>query len=141
MIYALSQQWVMVCIDFSNAFVQAKLKEPIWIHIPPGFKSTSSEPTCLRLLKSLYGLTIAPRLWYEKLIEALLEDGFKKSNYDKCFFMKPDMLLFIWVDDCGIVAPTMTLVDAFIERLKTKGFELSKDSDFAEYLGIDFKRN
>ena len=141
MIYALSQQWVMVCIDFSNAFVQAKLKEPIWIHIPPGFKSTSSEPTCLRLLKSLYGLTIAPRLWYEKLIEALLEDGFKKSNYDECFFMKPDMLLFIWVDDCGIVAPTMTLVDAFIERLKTKGFELSKDSDFADYLGINFKRN
>lgn len=35
----------------------------------------------------------------------------------------------------------MVEIDAFIKRLQDKGFELSKDSNFAEYLGIDFKRN
>jgi hypothetical protein len=35
----------------------------------------------------------------------------------------------------------MTSIDGFIERLRSKGFELTKDSNFAEYLGIDFKHN
>ena len=29
----------------------------------------------------------------------------------------------------------------FIDRLRAKGFELTKDQDFAEYLGINFKRD
>lgn len=141
LVLALSKGWVLVCVDFCNAFVQAILKDPIWIHLPRGFRSTSKEKTCLRLNKSLYGIAAAPRLWFLKLKEALLEDGFIQSELDQCLFMKNDMIVFIWVDDCGICAKTMAEVDDFIARLRHKGFELTKDSNFAEYLGIDFKRD
>ena len=31
--------WELVCVDFAQAFVQADLEEPVWIHLPTGFKS------------------------------------------------------------------------------------------------------
>jgi hypothetical protein len=141
LLLSLVLEWKLICVDFSNAFVQAALKDPVWIHMPRGFKSDNSEPTCLKLLKSLYGLSVAPRLWFEKLCEALTNDGFKQSEHDKCLFLKQDMIIFLWVDDCGICCKEMAKIDAFVKRLKSKGFELTKDEDFSEYLGINFVRN
>jgi hypothetical protein len=69
--------WVTCSIDFSNAFVQAKLKTPVWIHLPRGFLSTRPGKTCLRLKRSQYGLSIAPRLWHEHLFTALSDMGLK----------------------------------------------------------------
>jgi hypothetical protein len=46
--------------QFLDAFVQAKLKEPIWIHLPRGFRTASPAKTCLRLIRSQYGISEAP---------------------------------------------------------------------------------
>ena len=51
------------------------------------------------------------------------------------------MIIFLYVHDCGIVSPDMSEIDAFIDRLKAKGFELTKECDFSAYLGIKFHRN
>jgi hypothetical protein len=62
LVLSIALGWQLVCVDFSNAFVQAILDEPIWIHLPCGFKSTMTGKTCLRLRKSLHGIAAAPRL-------------------------------------------------------------------------------
>ena len=51
------------------------------------------------------------------------------------------MIIFLYVDDCGIVSPDMSKIDAFIDRLKAKGFEVTKECDFSAYLEIKFQRN
>ena len=43
--------------------------------------------------------------------------------------------------ECGIASPDMSEIDAFINRLKSKGFELTKECDFSAYLGIKFQCN
>ena len=138
LVFALTQGWKLICVDFSNAFVQAHLKEPVWIHLPRGYRSSKPGSTCLQLNKSLYGLSIAPRLWYEHLRDALLKDGFKQCVYDQCLLLKPNMIIFLYVDDCGVVAPNQQDIDDFVERLNKAGFELTQDGDFGEYLGIKF---
>ena len=45
------------------------------------------------------------------------------------------------MDDCGIASLGMSEIDAFIDRLKAKGFELTKECEFSAYLGIKFHRN
>ncbi|KAL7570366.1 hypothetical protein ACA910_017205 [Epithemia clementina (nom. ined.)] len=35
----------------------------------------------------------------------------------------------------------MSAIDAFLARMRIKGFELTKDEGFSEYLGIQFKHN
>ena len=141
LIFAIIHGWSLICVDFANAFVQATLEEPIWIHLPRGYKSTMGSDTCLRLKKSLYGTANAPRLWYEHLVKFLLKDGFRQSKEDECLSLKRDMILFLYVDDCGVTAPNQGLIDEFVKRLRDAGFELTQEGDFSEYLGIKFERN
>ena len=45
------------------------------------------------------------------------------------------------MNDCGIASPDMSKIDAFLDQLKSKGFELTKECDFSAYLGMKFQRN
>ena len=133
-------QWELACIDFNNAFVQATLEELIWIHLPRGFRSKLGKHSCLRLKKSLYGLSSAPRLWYDHQVKALLEDGFQIGSHDNCLLFKHNIIIFLWVDDCGVCSPKLDLIDALILRLQKKGLSLKKEGNFTDYLGINFVR-
>ena len=126
---------------FNNAFVQADLKDPVWIDLLRGYRSKSTTPTCLRLKKSLYGLSVAPKLWYQNLQKGLIEDNFQQSAPDECLFFKSNMIKLLYEDDCGIANPDMAEIDAFIDRLKARDFELTKECYFSAYLGIKFHRN
>ena len=135
--------WVTISIDFANAFVQSYLPEPIWIHVPRGYKASKNygSRTILKLKKSLYGISLAPKLWYEMLRQALIDDGFVPSKIDPCLMMKPDMLIVFYVDDAGIAAPTMEAIDALVARLQKKGFKLTTEGSFSEFLGVKFNNN
>ena len=139
LVFTLNQSWHLICVDFNNAFVQVHHKDPVWIHLPRGHKSKTTTPTCLQLKKSLYGLSIAPKLWYQYLCKGLIEGNFQQSAHDECLFFKSNMIIFLYVDDYGIASPVMSEIDAFINRLKSKGFELTKECDFSAYLGIKFQ--
>ena len=64
----LNQGWVTKQVDFSNAFVQAKLKEDVYVSLPEGFEpEDGDEPAssyALKLNKSLYGLVQSPMYWF-----------------------------------------------------------------------------
>jgi hypothetical protein len=130
-------------IDFSNAFVQAVLEEPVWIRLPRGFHSsrTGTGNTCLRLCRSLYGLSIAPKLWYEHLFAFFISDGFKPCDEDKCLLIKADMLIICYVDDAGISCKNKKGVDALMERLQKANFKLTREGSFSEFLGIKFEKD
>jgi hypothetical protein len=55
LVLSLTLGWQTYSIDFNSAFVQANLTDPVWIHMPQGFKpdQPSDQRTCLRLNKSL----------------------------------------------------------------------------------------
>ena len=67
-------KWVTITIDFSNAFVQSDLpkENPVWMHIPRGFRSTLGSDYCLKLQKSLHGHKQAPQLWCKHVGKALI---------------------------------------------------------------------
>jgi hypothetical protein len=96
---------------------------------------------CLRLKKSLYGLTQAPRLWFKHLTAALETLGLKQSAYDQCLFYGKDLLVGFHVDDAILVAKTPQIIDKFIEDLQKMGFELTKEEDLCDYLGIKMFRD
>ena len=136
-------EWPTVSIDFTSAFVQASLKQPVWIHLPRGFRSEIGPKTCLRLKKSLYGLSVAPRLWFEHLFAALLHPdfGFTQSTIDPCFLASPNLMVVCFVDDLGVLGKTQGVIDDFVDMLRSRGFVLDIEGPFEEYLGIKFKRN
>ena len=141
LVLSLTLDWYTCSIDFTNAFVQAEFSEPVWIHLPRGFRSSRPGLTCLRLKRSLYGLSIAPRLWYEHLFAALRDEGFVPSSIDPCLLLRKDMIIICYVDDGGIASVCKSNVDNLLRKLQERGFELTRDGSFSEYLGVKVTKN
>ena len=57
----------------------------------------------------------------------------------KSIWYGKDLVLIIYVDDCGISAPTRERIDEFIQGLKDMKFDLTIEDSFEEFLGIKFK--
>ena len=83
LVLSLMLDWYTCSIDFSRAFVQAALEKSVWLHIPCGFQSERTGKTIIKLNKSIYGLSVAP-----KLCKAFKEDGFIVSKFDPCLLFK-----------------------------------------------------
>jgi hypothetical protein len=141
LILSMILKWETETIDFSSAFVQARLKVPVWIHLPRGFHTTEVGRTCLKLKKSLYGLAEAPRLWFLHLFDALVHKlGFTQSKLDPCLLLKPGMMMIVFVDDCGISYKNKSEFTKLLKDLRDLGFELTEEGSFTKFLGIKFHR-
>ena len=80
--------WSVKHVDIKGAFLHAYLRngEVIWIRLPtiPGNIFLSGR--IVRLLKSVYGLRKAPKLWYEYLYKELMKLEFRRSSSSECLF-------------------------------------------------------
>ena len=141
LVLSLTLEWETCTIDFSSAFVQAPITEPVWIHLPRGYRSEKGNSTCLQLLKSLYGLSVAPRLWYEHLSDALRDEGFKTCVNDPCLLYKDTILVVLYVDDLGIAYSSKTDLDKLFGNLEVRGLNFTKEGSFTDFLGIKFKKD
>jgi hypothetical protein len=74
---AVQRGWATHQVDFSSAFVQASLKEEVYMELPEMFRDEQNngnkDGVILKLNKSLYGLVQAPLSWYNHLQKGLTE--------------------------------------------------------------------
>jgi Reverse transcriptase (RNA-dependent DNA polymerase) len=130
-------------IDFSSAFVQAELKTPVWIHLPRGSYpdqfGDDNESKCLELKKSLYGLSVAPKLWYEHLRDRLLARGFKASKLDPCLFCRNQVAIAVYVDDLIMISKQKKVLDDIVAELRNE-FTITDEGTLSTYLGIVIER-
>jgi hypothetical protein len=105
-------------IDFVLAFPQADLDVDIWMELPMGIVVGSHESESrgyvLRLKKSLYGLKQASLNWFEKFKQGLMDRGFRPLEIDPCLYLKANMILLTYVDDCIIFSPSMESIDRLV---------------------------
>ena len=132
-----------VQVDYTNAFAQADIKEAVYITVPQGF--TTSNPDrdiVLRLLKSLYGLVQAPRVFYEHLGENLRKIGFTPCvDVDPCLWVhkQKQMVVIIWVDDCLFFHKDKAEIHKVVDQLG-KTMPLTKEENITAFLGIEIKQ-
>ena len=91
--------------------------------VPLGCKVPEGDYVCL-LLKNLYGLRQAAKMWFEHLRDSLIAErseggyGFKQNAIDPCIFYREGIILISWVDDCLIFSTKKTLADEVIADLQ-----------------------
>jgi hypothetical protein len=84
---AAHQDWEIEHIDVKSAYLNALLKEVIYMKPPQGILKPGQEGKVLRLLKGLYGLKQAGRGWYLEMAGVFVNKlGFKRSAIDHSVF-------------------------------------------------------
>ena len=79
---AAKRGWLIQQVDVRNAYLNGDLDCTLYMEQPKGFVSKqASQHVCL-LLKGIYGLKQAGKIWNEKLNHRLLELGFSRLQSD-----------------------------------------------------------
>ena len=98
-------------LDVKTAFLHGDLDEEIYMEQPEGFVLKGDEHKVCGLVKSLYGLKLVPKQWYEKFDDVIVSDGFRHNNADKWLYSKTCddyvILVCLYVDDMLILSNDM----------------------------------
>ena len=84
---AAHQDWEIKHIDVKSTYLNAPLKETIYMKPPRGVLKPGQEEKVLRLQKALYRLKQAGRGWYKEMAKVFMTKlGFKQSVIDHSVF-------------------------------------------------------
>lgn len=100
---AASKSWKLWQIDVKNAFLHRELDREIYMEQPRGFESKAHPDYVCKLRKALSGLKQAPKAWYGKIAEFLVQSGYLVAPADSSFFVKAQdgklAIVLVYVDD------------------------------------------
>ena len=131
-------------LDVKTAFLHGELDEEIYMDQPEGFIVPGKEDFVCRLKKSLYGLKQSPRQWYKRFDSFMLSNGFERSQYDSCVYIKfvdrSPIYLLLYVDDMLIAAKSKKEIITLKAQLSSE-FEMKDLGAAKKILGMEIKRD
>ncbi|XP_004309292.1 PREDICTED: uncharacterized protein LOC101304635, partial [Fragaria vesca subsp. vesca] len=108
-----SEKLDMQLMDVVTAYLYGDLDSEIYMKVPDGItlpKSSNSKPRsayAIRLQRSLYGLKQSGRMWYTRLSDYLIREGYKNDELCPCVFIKKTSsgfaIVAVYVDDMNII--------------------------------------
>jgi len=132
-------------MDVITAYLYGDLDSEIYMKIPDGIDvQNSSKPRSahvIKLRRSLYGLKQSDRMWYTRLKDYLIRNGYKNSDLCPCVFINKTSsgfaIVAVYVDDMNIIG-TLDEVNKTASYLKSE-FEM-KDLGRTQFcLGIEIE--
>jgi hypothetical protein len=125
--------------DVPNAFLNAHLDRTLYVRTPDGFQDKYGRT--LRLLRALYGLKEAPRLWAIHFQESLRKLSLHPVQGFPCLWTNDRVILFFYVDDI-IMLYHSDYQDEFekLEQQLVKLYNLRQIGDVKWFLGIRVER-
>ncbi|CAI7806789.1 unnamed protein product [Closterium sp. NIES-53] len=125
-------------IDVANAFLYAPVDTEIFVEQPHG-SNTYPNQVC-QLLKSLYGIKQAPRLWQHYLHARLIRIDFQQLPYDQGMYRLTKeaeyILLIVYVDDLLYIGSTDDITTWFEGELQ-RDLSLTVSSTVTQYMGLN----
>ena len=129
-------------IDFTLAYSQADIKTSVYLYPPQGIElAGGNHRMVLKLKKNLYGLKNAGRTWWEHLSSGLSSLGFVPSESDPCVWIKNDVIIVSYVDDCLVFSNDKRKIKETLDKLKNQGFVFTDEGSIEQYLGIQIENN
>jgi hypothetical protein len=102
-------------------------------------KASGRNKPVLKLMKNIYGVKQAGRLWNQMLDAKLREMKYKRSSVDMCLYYKlmntTIILVAIYVDDLLVTSNNVKLVEKFFQEMKA--FDVKDLGLATKFLGIN----
>lgn len=135
-------------VDISTAFLNGEMEEEVYMRIPEGVEVDAGTEEkgewVVRLLKAIYGLKQAGRMWSKKLHSVLSSLGYKRTECEHSFYIyekgKTKVFVPVYVDDLTIASNDKEAVIKLKEDLKAQ-FKLRDLGPTEFILGIKVERD
>ena len=136
-------------MDVKTAFLNSELEEVVYMEIPEGITVPTNknardypQPLACRLLKSIYGLKQSPQAWYGRIHSFFRFHKFERSPSDHSLFINYEyqIILFLYVDDLVIAAPTYQQIDWIRTKLQNE-FDMTDLGNLETFLGLEVSQN
>jgi len=144
---AVHEKLDMRLMDVVTAYLYGTLDNDVYMKIPEGFsmpeacKSSPREFYAIKLQRSLYGLKQSGRMWYNRLSECLIKEGYTNDPICPCVFIKKNgsgfVIIAVYVDDLNLIGTPEELQKA-VEYLK-KEFEIKDFGKTKFCLGLQIE--
>ena len=112
----------------------------MYVEQPLGFVLKGHERKVLHLVKALYGLRQAPRAWYSKLDESLINLFFQRSSSEHAVYLRGEccrrLVVEVYVDDLVITRGNQAGIDVFKAEMQAT-FKMSDLGLLHYYLGLE----
>ena len=86
--FAYHKDFILYQMDVKSTFLNGYIMEEVYVKQPSGFENEKFPNHVYKLSKALYGLKEAPRAWYDKLKNFLLDNDFSMEKADTTLFVK-----------------------------------------------------
>ena len=141
--YAAREDLEVDQMDFKTAFLQAPLKEDVYIKLPSEF--AGEKRVIYKLNRAIYGLKQAPRAWYDTLRSGLEDIQLIASDADAALFVlrgaTPDDNVLIWchVDDVLVIGRSGRV--AAVKQRISERFDVNDLGPAHYLLGMEITRD
>ena len=102
---AVQNKMIIRQADVKCAYLHGKMDQPVYLELPQGHSSHNDKNTTVwKTNRSIYGLSVAGKTWYEELSRTLKQMKYEATPTDNCVFTNcnassnPSIIL-VYVDD------------------------------------------
>jgi hypothetical protein len=124
-------------MDVKAAYLNADLKEDLYMEPPPSFEVP--EGHILKLKKGVYGIKQGGRIWYEDMQGTLSELGYMRMEADHAVFVHPSdsipNIITLYVDNIGLISESLECILQDKEALN-HFYQMTDLSEMGWILGI-----
>ncbi|KAD5962030.1 hypothetical protein E3N88_13503 [Mikania micrantha] len=132
-------------LDVKTAFLHGYLDEQIYMEQPKGFESPGNLNKVCLLKRSLYGIKQSPRQWYKRFDDYIVGQGFRRSEYDQCVYLKEYvtgsfLYLLLYMDDMLIVCKDKSEIED-TKSILMEEFEMKCLGEAKKIIGMEILRD
>ena len=145
--HAALEDWEIEAMDVKTAYLYSELKEEIYMAQPEGFIKSGQEHKVCKLVKSIYGLKQAGRVWYETISKTLQKKlGFQQLHSDAGVHVLRqregdyEIILILYVDDLLIMGNSQPMIHSIKKQL-VAAYQMKDLGAATSYLGIRITRD
>lgn len=133
----------MIAFDIATAFLNATVDKPIYMTQPEDFIEPGKEDHVCLLLKAVYGIKQAPRLWKKTFLNVITQFGLKPVAADMCVFVRftedQKDIFIAFVDDGVFGSTSRETLNKFAEHLA--GVFDVRSLPPTRFIGINIERD
>ena len=143
---AATLNWDLKQFDIKTAFLHGILPEDetMYMEQPPNFAAPGKEEWVMRLMKSIYGMKQASRIWNQTFHNAVAQMGFKRLDCEWCVYRRDSptgtVIFAVHVDDIIAAGSSPQETEQFRDLLKSK-WDITELGEPKHALGIAISRN